>query len=258
MKDKIKLLLQLDNIVPALVIIIGFLGVAGLLPIGFEKTVIIILSFLAIDAIFERTSFFNKLKKEVSKLGAKRGLRSRLEPDFENFQSYCAGAQDIFVCGLSLGYITVYQRFFFEERLRYGCNFRLLMVDPDISTEAFDLIAEHDERNNGAEFLKIFRNELQTSLTILCDLCKTPERRGHLEVRASKGLPVFTITMVNPTQENGKMRIELRPYKRNLGVRPYLELKKEDAQDNYWYDFFLQRYYVQLWDDSRTITQTSK
>ena len=90
---------------------------------------------------------------------------------------------------------------------------------------------------------------------ILHGLCDIPGRTGHIEVRATKGLPAFTITMVDPSQESGKMRIELRPYKRNQGARPYFELKRRESEDRYWYDFFMQQYYIKLWEESKVIAQ---
>jgi hypothetical protein len=255
MFNKIRALLKIEFIVPALIIIFAFTGALGILPVNFEQMVLTILGFLAIDALVERTTFFNNLKGEVNKLGTRKVLRSRLEPDYKDFNTYCRGAQDVFLCGLSLGFVTIQQRFYFEDRLRNGCDFRLLIVDPDLSDDAFQLIAEHDERFNGPEFIQFLRSELRTSLMILHGLCDIPGRTGHIEVRATKGLPAFTITMVDPSQESGKMRIELRPYKRNQGARPYFELKRRESEDRYWYDFFMQQYYIKLWEESKVIAQ---
>lgn len=255
MFNKIRPLLKIEFIVPALIIIFAFAVLFGALPISFEQIVLAILGLLAIDTLIERTTFFNNLKNEIGKMGARKGLRSRLEPDYKDFNTYCRGAQDVFLCGLSLGFVTMQQRFYFEDRLRNGCDFRLLIVDPELSDDAFELIAEHDERFNGPSFIQFLRSELRTSLMILNGLCDIPGRTGHIEVRATKGLPAFTITMVDPSQESGKMRIELRPYKRNQGARPYFELKRRESEDRYWYDFFMQQYYIKLWEESKVIAE---
>ena len=251
----IRVFLRIEYVVPSLVIIVAFLGIMGLLPLSFQQLVITLLGFLAIDTLVERTAFFRQLRDEVGKLRVRKGLRSRLDPSFQDFNSYCTGAQDIFLCGLSLGFVTVQQSFLFEERLKNGCNFKLLIVDPDLAPEAFKLIADHDERGDDPDFAQFLRDEIRSSVKILSGLRKLPKRTGHLEVRATKGLPVFTITMVNPQQDSGKIRIELRPYKRNRGVRPYIELMKQDSDDRMWYDFFFTNYYMKLWQDSRVIIQ---
>jgi hypothetical protein len=245
----------IEYLVPVLVIIVAFIGVLGLIPIPFEKLVILLLGFLAVDTLVERTSFFQKLRNQIDKLRTRKGLRSRLDPDFQPFSTYCSGAQDVFLCGLSLGFVAPQQRFFFEDRLRNGCNFRMLIVDPDLPPEALKLIADHDERGEDPDFAQYLRDELKSSVKTLKGFNKMARRTGHLEIRAAKGLPVFTITMVNPQHDSGKMRVELRPYKRNSGVRPYIELVKMEADDRLWYDFFFSNYYEMLWQDSKVIVR---
>lgn len=250
MKGKLGEFLRIEFVIPALIIVIAFLGLFQVLPVTFEQLVLLLLGFLAIDAVVERTIFFRHLREEVTRSRERKFLESRDDPSYADFKEYCSGAQEIFVCGLSLGYVATQAQFFFEERITNGCKFGLIIINPNISDEALSLIADHDERARDPRFLQLLRSEIQASIDIMDGLRNVPNRTGHLEVRAAKGLPVFTITMVNPAQDTGKMRIELRPYKRNQGVRPYFELKRQNREDQYWYDFFFLHYYRKLWDDS--------
>lgn len=250
---KIRDFLKIEFIVPSLIIVVAFLGLLRLLPLSLEELTLTLLGFLAIDALLERTTFFRSLRETIHRMSLQRCLRSRLDPDFEDFRSFCAGGREIFVSALSLGFVAVQQRFVLEEGLRRGVSFRFLVVDPRLPDEAFQIIAEHDERSNDPEFAHILRNEIETALRILGGLQNIPGRCGHVEVKAARGLPVFTITMVDPLEDTGKMRVELRPYKRNQGARPYLELRKQEIHDRYWYDFFVEHYYKMLWEDSETI-----
>lgn len=65
-----------------------------------------------------------------------------------------------------MGFVTIQQRFYFEDRLRNGSDFRLMIVDPDLSDDAFELIAEHDERYNGPEFIQFLMEKSSKHHTI--------------------------------------------------------------------------------------------
>jgi hypothetical protein len=252
----IKEFFALENIVPLVMIALAFLSISGLLPLDFERLTLMLLGFLAINVLIERMTYFRKLEEKISNLTNRRFLRSRTDEGFQDFHHYCGDAQEIFLCALSMGFAVRDQSFVFEERLRHGCSFKLLIANPNLSPGALRMIAEHDERVATTPNFDVFlRSEIETSIKILDSLRTLSDRTGHLELRATKGLPVFTITMVNPKGDNGKMRIEFRPYKRNRGARPYLELKKQEEVDRFWYDFFLAQYYEQLWNDSNPLIQ---
>lgn len=265
MNNQIKRLFQVMKEPENLIIVIGvvvaaILAYSGIRNNDVQQALAAILSILGALAVAQVITGYETIKrdKQIEALLSslqRKCLHSRLDPNFKDFRSYCSGAQEIFLCALSLGFAVGVQRFFFQERLQNGCNFKLLIVDPDLPDEAFGIIAEHDERGDDPKFKEFLRNEIRASIRFLERLRDDPDRTGHLEIRTAKGLPVFTITIVNPTQETGKMRIEPRPYKQNLGARPYFELHRNKPADHQWYDFFFQHYYVMLWDDSKVIVK---
>jgi len=262
LKRTIRELLRLENIPTYLAIAAA---AAALLMPGIDPgpVILVVLGILAIDAVIERVAHFRRLHDDIEALGAELGhsidalgrgpwLRPRSDSAFEDFGQYCEGAQEIVVSALSLGFACRERQYFLEERLKDGCDFKLLVVDPDLDDEAMKCIAVHDERGegDGKEFADVLRDEIRHSHSVLAKMEKLEGRTGHLHLKVAKGLPAFTITMVNPRHKKGRMRVELRPYKLSQGRRPYFELHKDDKEERGWYDFFYERYYERLWNDS--------
>jgi hypothetical protein len=242
------------DIVLVIIIIVATIGLMfELIPI--QKLTVALLGLLAIQALLERVTFFRGLREQVAAFRMRRCIRSRLGPDFQDFRNYCEGAQEVFVSGLSLGFAVGEQSFVFAERLIHNCEFKVLVVDPELPDETFSLLVEHDERSGDPEFAQSLKFEINTSIRTLENFRTLPHLTGHLEARFARGLPTATITMVNPKQNNGKMRVEFRPYKGSQGARPYFELKKSEEEDQFWYEYFFQRYYKALWEDSKPVVE---
>jgi hypothetical protein len=251
MHPVIKDLIRVDNYPAYLAIILAALGVLdNLSPDHRSQIILAILALVSVNIIAERLTVFRKLL-DTNRAGSR--LRSREDADFEHFHQYIQGGTEIFIAALSLNFICNNQPTDLERGIEDGVDFRFVIVDPELPDAAMQQIAEHDERGEMRN-AKALRDEIERSRMTLSRIKKSPKATGTVMLKAGKGLPVLTITMVNPRSRNGKMRVELRPYFRNVGPRPYFELRKTNPEDAHWYAHFYEHYYEKLWEDSDEIT----
>lgn len=249
MRPIVKDLIRIENLPAYLAIILAGFGLLNELSHYQIQIILAILALISVSTVTERVTFFKKIL-DSSKRSSH--LRSREDTDFEDFHLYIDGGQEVFVAALSLHFICSSKTTDLEHGMRDGVDFKFIIVDPQLPNDAMAQIAEHDERSQMMN-PKSLRDEINMSVSTLSDLKKRPEATGTVTLKAGKGLPVFTVTMVNPRRRNGKMRIELRPYHRNIGPRPYFELKRENPEDARWYNHFYEHYYEKLWTDSPEI-----
>lgn len=246
----IKDLLRIENYPAYLAIILAIFGIVdGLSPDHRTYIILAILALVSINTITERATFFRKLLG-YNNLGVR--LRSREDPDFEHFHQYIQGGREIFVAAVSLHFICNNQHADLVRGILDGMDFKFVIVDPALPDDAMQQIADHDERPQ-MQTANALRSEIHLSGQTLKDVKNLPDATGTIALKAGKGLPVITITMVNPRARDGKMRVELRPYLRNVGPRPYFELRKTNPDDAQWYAFFYEHYYEKLWQDSLEI-----
>jgi hypothetical protein len=205
----------------------------------------------AAQAIDQLVSLESKLAAERSdrSIIQQTGLALRTDLSFEHVSHFYAGAKEIFVSAISHGYLVSSGLHTLEQLLLKGSSFRIVLVDEGLPDDAFRIIAEHDERDDPA-FLKAEIARAKRQFEALRTL---PGRTGHMEVKAARGIPDSTVTILDPGTAKGRIKIEFRPYKRNNGPRPWLELHRSKRSDRAWYDLYYESYYVRLWNDARPI-----
>jgi hypothetical protein len=250
MRQVMKDLIRVENYPAYLAIVLAGLGVLNDLSQHQIQIILAILALIAVNTVTERVTFFRKLL-DSRKQHAR--LRSREDGDFEDFHQYIEGGREIFIAALSLHFVCTQRTNDLVSGMRDGVDFKFIIVDPALPDDAMQKIAEHDERINMTTVAAL-RDEIEKSVSTLTGIKKAPDATGTMKLKACKGLPVLTITMVNPRARNGKMRIELRSYHRNVGPRPYFELKRENPDDTHWFNHFYEHYYVKLWAHSPEIS----
>src|SRR3712207_7091247 len=67
---------------------------------------------------------------------------------------------------------------------------------------------------------------------------------GKLEIRARVDIPNPTMTLVDPSKPNGKIRVELKPYKKNHGDVPYFLLTKDNRSEEHTSELQSRQYLV--------------
>lgn len=135
----------------------------------------------------------------------------------------------------------------FEKRLSEGANLRFLLVDPD--SDAVPIIAERNYIYRDAEQL---RRVIQSTLDNLARLCSDQPVKGTIEVRVLRHVPAYGLTLLNPERSDGRMRVDLYPYRVPPDTYPSFWVTRE--HDEHWYQFFLNQFYL-MWDSGKPFKQ---
>lgn len=135
----------------------------------------------------------------------------------------------------------------FEKRLSEGANLRFLLVDP--TSDAVPIIAE---RNYVYRDAKQLSGVIQSTLGNLAQLCADQPVKGTIEVRVLRHVPAYGLTLLNPERSNGRIRIDLYPYQVPPDTYPSFWVTRE--QDEHWYQFFLNQFYL-MWDSGKPFKQ---
>lgn len=177
----------------------------------------------------------------------------RTDKRFEHFPDFVKNASEVMVIGIDLAFMGKASGWFVKKRLNEGMNFKLLMINPNTSDQLKNAINNHDERNTPRSTA---HEHVQSAQTVIENL-KTftdSQTKGIIEIRDRSDIPSPSITLVDPTKAKGKIRVELKLFKRNQGNVPYFILTRDDA----WYDTFFEHYYDKLWNESEIIYNSSE
>ncbi|MFZ0748484.1 MAG: hypothetical protein WAM70_03915, partial [Pyrinomonadaceae bacterium] len=138
---------------------------------------------------------------------------------------------------------------FVKQALESGFNLRILICSPDIDGALKEVLNNHDERNRiGQPPVHDHVSGAKSTLETLRSISQ-PVTKGRLQIRARSDIPNPTMAMVDPTTRHGKIRVELKLYKKNHGEVPYFIMTRSSV----WYDMFFEHYYVRLWNDSSVL-----
>ncbi len=135
----------------------------------------------------------------------------------------------------------------FEHKLKDGANLRFLLVDP--TSDAVPIIAE---RNYVYRDVEKLQEAIQSTLDNLSYLAKTKPVKGSLEFKVLRFVPSFGMTLVNPERPDGKIRVDLYPYRVPPDTYPSFWVTRES--DEHWYQFFLEQFYL-LWESGKHLEQ---
>jgi hypothetical protein len=126
----------------------------------------------------------------------------------------------------------------FEQKIRGGCNFRFIMIDPD--SLACQLASE-----NG---LDGYRERLNSSLIGLRKLANDPLRKGHIELGLVNFIPPFSLVITDALTTKARMTVEFYGYK--IGGRERVNVLCVKSTDNIWYQFYLKQF-EEMWKDAK-------
>jgi hypothetical protein len=179
------------------------------------------------------------IKNPVS---AKSVLKSR--DDYPPFQVMLAKARTVCFIGMSsVNIISQWGAFLYQEKIiKEKANIQFLLLNPDSSDTALSAKTVQAKTED-------IRADIVRALSILDTMNsnQTPDG-GKLDVRLSKYAPKFSMTLIDPLENTGKIYVEFIGYGTSpIHGRPHIELNK--AEDGEWYEYFLYQY-QQIWDDA--------
>jgi hypothetical protein len=210
-----------------------------------------IVGLLATSELVER---FRRLKRiETATLKTLDAVQAMATPDAENIlrdrraldtAAKAGQARQIWACGYSLVNLVRGHETFFLQRLRDGCNIRLLLLKPDC--DATDMLDRLMTPKPG-ELIGDIENVLARVKRIEGSISSSA--KGQLEIHLLKTVPTFSLLIVDPGLPQGWVQVEPYPSYHNIPLdtgRPHFILAKSEGR---WYKFFCDQF-QQLWDDS--------
>lgn len=242
-------LVSWGNLVAFITILIGILASVGLLDRFATRDAVLlgVLTLLATQILVDRVGILSDIRQMLMR-GRKYEveLKPRTDPTFERFSDFAKGAKEVFVVGVDLGFLANADAYFVREALARGVVLKLMVCNPTAGEALGQVLDAHDERNRRG--LHVVHDHLKTAGTTVATLRALAEEAGSgsLEIRARVDIPAPTLTMIDPRSRDGKIRVELKPYKNNHGEVPYFLIDRT----NVWYEVFFDRYYTRLWEDS--------
>lgn len=249
-------LFTLSNVVPLVAIILGFAASTGLTDRWYpaDRIMIALIALVAMEFLIERLGVLNSIRESLQERPEAKSidLLSRTDRAFEHFSDFVRNAKEVMVIGVDLAFMAKANAWFVKEAINSGMNLKLVMLSPDTIGQLKDAINNHDERNTpdtlAHDHVRSAHDVIETLKTFV-----TTDSIGSLEIRAREGIPSPSLTLVDATKPYGKIRVELKLYKRNQGAVPYFVLTRK----NNWYDMLFEHYYVKLWNDSKQIFKSN-
>ncbi len=252
MKRLLARLAKLSNAVPILTIILGALAGFGLTKTWFgvstETVVVTLVTLLAAELLIERLGILADIRENFLGDGGRFSVRlfPRTHQSYRHFHDFVAGASEVVVVGIDLGFMSTTSAYFLKTALRDGLNLRLLMFDPQAPEAVVRLTNNHDERNALNVVVHNHAEVAKHTIETLRGFCSEEGCRGSVEIRARQDIPALSLTFVDPKKWTASVRVEVKFYKRNHGEVPVLELDRTSP----WYDDLVAQYCERLWNDS--------
>ncbi len=189
----------------------------------------------------ERLNRMEKLEEEIASgikdLVAPPGIVLRARRDLPQFERVIEHAEeDIFIAGRACG--IAHHLGLWEGKIKEGGNLRFIIVDPE-SLKTHDL--------NHVKEARAFHNEIQSTLEHFKNLSSISNEQ--MEVRLINYIPELILLMIDGKQPNGKIRVELVPYKCGISSRMSFELTADDKYLRWCYDIF-RNACEQMWADA--------
>ena len=251
-----KRVFTLSNLVVLLTVALGVAASAGVTDSFYpsQKVLIALVTMVAAQLLIDRVGILRSIHDRV--VGANDGYHIEMLPrssrGFERFADFARHADEIMVVGVDLAFMANADAWFVQKALDRGVTIKLLMCDPSAGVEVQEMLDNHDERNiRTPQGLRVVHHHIPTAAQSLLKMrsMMTATTRGSLEIRARTDIPSPTISFVDPQKRHGKVRVELKLFKKNHGDVPYFVVTRSSE----WYDVFVRHYYIKLWEDSKPL-----
>jgi len=219
--------------------------------------ILTILGLLGTSELISRLQTLNKLQEGNEKLlNDMESLKDSVKvnassffvdgakefPIYESIQN----AENIDLCGTTLMQVGTQFRGVYEEKLRSGCNLRLLLIDPN--SHAVELVGKRNyEAKSSPEALRVYLN---VSIDNLRALNSLSDKKGACEIRTLDHAPAIGMIIVNRDKENSEIFVQIFPYKTPHTNRPWFHLRED--KETKWYNYFKNQFDL-MWRDGNAI-----
>ncbi|CAN0569296.1 unnamed protein product, partial [Laminaria digitata] len=134
----------------------------------------------------------------------------------------------------------LFNRGFFEEKIKHGCSFRVILVDPQ--SPALVTFGKMVDENKTP-------HEIEVTLEVLEKMAEKAGASGSCEVRFLPVFLPFSMFAVDLSKRTGSMIVEYHPYRLAGDQRPHLHLKT--IENPHWFEYYRQQF-EKAWNDGET------
>lgn len=230
--------LRPGRIVPLLTLLVagsaGVLSLFNLYGATFVDGVIItLLALLAIDALTERLTLLEKIERQLSTLPIGQQLKSRSQLlSSSELASTAREISMVVVSGIALFHSDLG---FFQQKMREGCKFRIVLLDPTSSAlQTWDKLVK----------VTVTGSDIRAVQEMIKQLMEMEGVKGECEVRLSKVFLPYRLFMTDPDKNSGSMVVEFYTFKTAISDRPNLQISK--LRDQHWFEFYRTQF-EQFW-----------
>jgi hypothetical protein len=212
-----------------------------------------VLGLLAISGVWDRNRRLSRIERfarEGRDLVERRLNEKARAGDFFSSESERQIPSDVFssatrilISGISLTRTAREYMFTLGQRLVAGATVRVMIVDPGSE----QVLAELALRSVGDTTSEYWRNRLDTVVTIVQAIAKTPGSKGTLSIGFLPYIPSFGLILVDSNESHGFGFAEIYHHK-SIEPTPFFEFQK--SEDPYWFDYFSRQAEI-LWNSCR-------
>lgn len=155
----------------------------------------------------------------------------------------------ILIAGTTLIHFAQHYRTFLIEK-SLECPVRILLLDGGTNLRQIHLALG---RHFGEE--DSFHRELRRSQSAMVELAREARAQGgRFDVRAYDTTPTVNVIIVDPGSGEGRIQVEILPYRASANLRPGLLLRPGSGSGDDDLFAFFARQYEELWSVSRDVT----
>jgi hypothetical protein len=241
MSPKLKSWLSPGRIVPFITVsvaaVVAVLSALHLIAATLiEHVIILLLALLAIDSLVERQGILERLLDRLEGNPGISPLRSRAEmpPLPEQLQ----GAKEIRLFAVSGISLLQANLALMKNKVEEGCSFKVMLLNPESAFVA-----------SWSAMVKATRakSDIESMLEAL-DLLRTTKGRGVCELRIVDVLPTYSMFLIDPLTDNGRMSLDFHTAGGPLAERPMVVLRR--IHHPHWFDFFVGQFDA-AWNEAK-------
>jgi len=137
-------------------------------------------------------------------------------------------ATEITLVGASLVSVVISCQTFFQNSLKRGCKLRFVVLDPNCAAiETWNLRTASS----------VVKQDIERVMINFRLLTQYVQQENQLDIRLLPTFPPYSAICVDPDKDSGWIVVELHEYKRSLGERGHLFIRK--ATNPYWHSHFV-------------------
>lgn len=226
-----------------LAIVISILGAFGITSIEVvASTVLGVLGLISVSLLQNRREnerVLRSLSKLEAEISAVQYLKNRT--DYPPLQETLANARMVCLMGPTLvNLFSSWSGYFREQQMvKHGTKFRVLIIDPE--SEAVESMHRFFRIPSSVD-LKV---DLRKTLSSIHSSIKIGVEPGSIEVKLLQAHPHYSMILVNPYDDDGKIFVEFVGFQVPIHAHPHIELSRQ--KDGQWYDYFL-AHFSRSWD----------